>query len=220
MLGGDHTIALPDVTGVARHVGWGKVSVVHFDAHADTADHQFGVADRPRYPDAPVDRVRRGARRPLPPDRPARLLARPRATLAWMAEQGMRSYEMTEVVARGLDACLTEAFAIATDQCDARLPLGRRRRGRPEVRPRRPALPSRAASSPRASCSTRCAASAMELPVAGVDVVELSPPFDHADVTAYLGNRIVLEVLSGIAWRQARMAGRSVGHREIRCSER
>ena len=29
----------------------------------------------------------------------------------------MRSYEMTEVVARGLDDCLTEAFAIATDGC-------------------------------------------------------------------------------------------------------
>jgi agmatinase len=42
ILGGDHTVALPDVTGVARHVGWGRVSVIHFDAHADTGDTQFG----------------------------------------------------------------------------------------------------------------------------------------------------------------------------------
>src|SRR5215217_6998579 len=42
VLGGDHTIALPDVTGVARHHGMGRVSVVHFDAHADTGDTQFG----------------------------------------------------------------------------------------------------------------------------------------------------------------------------------
>jgi len=42
VLGGDHTIALPDVTGVARHVGWGRVSVIHFDAHADTGNTQFG----------------------------------------------------------------------------------------------------------------------------------------------------------------------------------
>jgi agmatinase len=42
VLGGDHTIALPDVTGVARHHGLGRVSVVHFDAHADTADTHFG----------------------------------------------------------------------------------------------------------------------------------------------------------------------------------
>ena len=43
VLGGDHTIALPDVTGVAHHVGWGRVSVIHFDAHADTGDSQFGA---------------------------------------------------------------------------------------------------------------------------------------------------------------------------------
>ena len=50
----------------------------------------------------------------------------------------------------------------------------------------------------------------MELPLCGVDVVELSPPFDHAEVTAYLSNRIVLEALSGIAWRRAKEAGRPV----------
>jgi len=33
-------------------------------------------------------------------------------------------------------------------------------------------------------------------------VVEVSPPYDHADVTAFLGNRVVLEALSGIAWRR------------------
>ena len=42
VLGGDHTIALPDVTGVARHVGWGRVAVIHFDAHADTGETQLG----------------------------------------------------------------------------------------------------------------------------------------------------------------------------------
>jgi agmatinase len=40
--------------------------------------------------------------------------------------------------------------------------------------------------------------------------VELSPPFDHAEVTAFLSNRIVLEALSGIAWRRAKLAGRPV----------
>src|SRR5215831_13826234 len=42
VLGGDHTITLPDATGTARHVGWGRVSLIHFDAHADTGDTQFG----------------------------------------------------------------------------------------------------------------------------------------------------------------------------------
>ena len=50
---------------------------------------------------------------------------------------------------------------------------------------------------------------AMEVPLAGVDVVEVSPPYDHAEITAYLGNRIVLEALSGIAWRRRRSTGES-----------
>ena len=33
-------------------------------------------------------------------------------------------------------------------------------------------------------------------------MVEVSPPYDHAEVTAYLGNRVVLEALSGIARRR------------------
>jgi agmatinase len=43
---------------------------------------------------------------------------------------------------------------------------------------------------------------AYELPIVGVDVVEVSPPYDHADITAILGNRVVLEVLSGMARRR------------------
>ena len=42
VLGGDHTIALADVTGVARQHGYGRVSMIHFDAHADTGDIEFG----------------------------------------------------------------------------------------------------------------------------------------------------------------------------------
>ena len=47
----------------------------------------------------------------------------------------------------------------------------------------------------------------MEVSIVGVDVVEVSPPYDHADVTAYLANRVVLEVLSGVAWRRRASAG-------------
>ena len=42
----------------------------------------------------------------------------------------------------------------------------------------------------------------MRLPIAGVDVVEVSPPYDHADITASLANRVVLEALSGLAWQR------------------
>src|SRR5262249_25919784 len=42
LLGGDHPIPFPRRAGGARHVGWGRVSLIHFDAHADTGNTQFG----------------------------------------------------------------------------------------------------------------------------------------------------------------------------------
>ena len=200
ILGGDHTIAWPDVTGVARHVGWGRVSVIHFDAHADTGDTQFGSLIGHGTPmrrliesgAARGDRFLQVGLRGYWPEPP---------TLAWMAEQGMRSFEMTEVVARGLDACLTEAMEIAMDDCDAVFLSVDVDVVDPGAAPGHRARPSRAGSPP-ASCSTPSAASPWRCPSAGLDVVEVSPPYDHAEVTAYLANRVVLEALSGVAWRR------------------
>jgi agmatinase len=204
VLGGDHTIALPDVTGVARHVGWGRVSVVHFDAHADTADTQFGSMYGHGTPMRRL--IESGATRG---DRFLQIGLRgywpDPDTLAWMAGQGMRSFEMTEIEARGLPACLTEAFAIATDECDAVFlsvdidvvdPGSAPGTGTPE--------PGGLSSRQLLDAVRRAG---LELPVAGMDVVEVSPPYDHAEVTAYLANRVVLEALSGIAWRRRAATG-------------
>ena len=38
-------------------------------------------------------------------------------------------------------------------------------------------------------------------------MVEVSPPYDHAEMTAFLGNRVVLEALSGLAWRLRKAQG-------------
>ena len=37
---------------------------------------------------------------------------------------------------------------------------------------------------------------------AGIDVVEVSPPYDAAEITSFLANRVVLEMLAGIAFRR------------------
>ncbi|MGH9169223.1 MAG: arginase family protein, partial [Acidimicrobiia bacterium] len=42
-----------------------------------------------------------------------------------------------------------------------------------------------------------------EVELCGVEVVEVSPPYDQADVTALLAHRVVLEALSGLALRRA-----------------
>jgi agmatinase len=43
-----------------------------------------------------------------------------------------------------------------------------------------------------------------------MDVVEVAPPYDHAEITAFLAGRVVLEALSGFAWRRKRDAGEAV----------
>ncbi|MDQ6848052.1 MAG: agmatinase [Candidatus Dormibacteraeota bacterium] len=207
VLGGDHTIALPDVTGTARAIGWGRVSVIHFDAHADTGDTQFGSLHGHGTPMRRL--IESGAVRG---DRFVQLGLRgywpEPATLDWMAAQGMRSFEMTEIVARGLDACLEEAMTLSMDDCDAVFlsvdvdvvdPGMAPGTGTPE--------PGGLTSRQLLDAVRRIA---MDVPLAGMDVVEVSPPYDQAEVTAYLGNRIVLEALSGTCWRRRQVAGESV----------
>ena len=204
VLGGDHTIALPDVTGVARHVGWGRVSVIHFDAHADTADTQFGSMYGHGTPMRRL--IESGATRG---DRFLQIGLRgywpDPDTLTWMAGEGMRSFEMTEIEARGLTACLTEAFAIATDQCDAVFLSVDIDVVDPGFAPGTGTPEPGGFSSRQLLDAVRRAT--MELPVAGIDVVEVSPPYDHAEITAYLANRVVLEALSGLAWRRRAASG-------------
>jgi agmatinase len=200
ILGGDHTVTWPDVTGVARARGWGRVSVIHFDAHADTGDVQYGSLIGHGLPMRRLiesgacrgDRFLQIGLRGYWPEPP---------TLQWMAEQGMRSFEMHEVVARGLDAVLDEAFAIAVDDCDGVFvsvdldvvdPGMAPGTGTPE--------PGGITGRELLDAVRRIA---VELPVVGVDVVEVAPAYDAAEITSFLANRVVLEILSGIAYRRA-----------------
>ena len=199
VLGGDHSIAFADAKGVANVLGHGRVSMLHFDAHADTGDIEFGSLWGHGQPMRRL--IESGA---LRGDRFLQIGLRgywpPPATLDWMAEQRMRSYEMTEIGSRGLDTCLTEAFGIATDECEGVFlsvdidvcdPGHAPGTGTPEPG----GLTARELlDSVRRIC--------LELPVVGMDVVEVSPPYDHADITAALANRVVLEALSAIARRR------------------
>jgi agmatinase len=199
VLGGDHSIAFPDAKGVANVLGHGRVSMLHFDAHADTGNIEFGSLWGHGQPMRRL--IESGA---LRGDRFLQIGLRgywpPPETLDWMAGQGMRSYEMTEIGRRGLQECLTEAFAIATDECEGVFlsvdidvcdPGHAPGTGTPEPG----GLSARELlDSVRRIC--------LELPVVGVDVVEVSPPYDHADITAALANRVVLEALSAIARRR------------------
>jgi agmatinase len=117
ILGGDHSVTFPDAKGVANHLGHGRISMIHFDAHADTGDIACGSLWGHGQPMRRL--IESGA---LRGDRFLQVGLRgywpEPETLDWMAGQRMRSYEMTEIVHRGLEACLSEAFVIAMDDCD------------------------------------------------------------------------------------------------------
>lgn len=199
ILGGDHSIASADVAGIANHRGHGKISMIHFDAHADTGEDQFGALVGHGTPMRRLieegyvrgDRFLQLGLRGYWPDE---------ITLAWMRDQGMRSYEMTEIAHRGLNVVLDESFATLTDGCDGVFlsvdidvvdPGMAPGTGTPE--------PGGMTSRELLEAVRRIC---LELPVVGIDIVEVAPPFDSADITAILANRVVLEALSAIAKRR------------------
>ena len=199
VLGGDHSVTSADVAGVANHRGNGKISMIHFDAHADTAKTQFGALVGHGTPMRQLitrgsvrgDRFLQVGLRGYWPDD---------ATLTWMRDQGMRSYEMTEIHSRGLDAVLDESFSTLIDQCDGVFlsvdidvvdPGMAPGTGTPE--------PGGMTSRELLEAVRRIC---LELPIVGMDVVEVSPPFDNSQITAMLANRVILEALSGIAYRR------------------
>ena len=108
----------PDAKGVANVLGHGRVSMIHFDAHADTGDIEFGSLWGHGQPMRRL--IESGA---LRGDRFLQIGLRgywpPPETLDWMAEQRMRSYEMTEIGApRAGRRASPRRSAIATDECE------------------------------------------------------------------------------------------------------
>ena len=200
ILGGDHSVTSADVAGIARHRGLGKISMIHFDAHADTASDENGALVGHGTPMRHL--IESGAVRG---DRFLQLGLRgywpsPK-TLDWMRDQGMRSYEMTEIHHRGLNTVLDESFAILMDGCDGVFlsvdidvvdPGMAPGTGTPE--------PGGMTSRELLEAVRRIC---LDLPIVGLDIVEVAPAFDHAEITAILANRVVLEALSAIAKRRS-----------------
>ena len=199
VLGGDHSVASADVLGIAKHRGMGKISMIHFDAHADTGDLQFGAlvghgTPMRRLIDSGAvrgDRFLQLGLRGYWPDN---------ETLNWMRDQGMRSYEMTEIHHRGMKAVLDESFATLTKDCDGVFlsvdidvvdPGMAPGTGTPE--------PGGMTSRELLEAVRRIC---FELPVVGIDIVEVCPAFDSSDITAILANRVVLEALSAITLKK------------------
>ncbi len=198
-LGGDHTITWPAATAVADVHGYGNVGVVHFDAHADTADIIDGNLASHGTPMRRL--IESGA---IPGDRFVQVGLRgywpPADTFDWMREQGMVWHTMQEIWDRGfkavMDDAVSEALASAdhlyisvdVDSLDPSFAPGT---GTPE--------PGGIATSDILRIVRQLA---REHNVVGMDVVEVAPAYDVSELTVNVAHRLVMEALGGIAARR------------------
>jgi agmatinase len=175
------------------------VGLVHFDAHADDAAELWGVVRSHGTPMRLL--VEEGSIRgehivqvglrgywPGPEE------------FEWARQNGFRWHLMDEIYERGIRDVISDVIAalrelphvflsVDIDVCDPAFAPGT---GTPE--------PGGLAAADLTRAVRRLTT---ELPIAGMEVVEVAPPYDHADITALLAHRVVLEALSGMALRKA-----------------
>jgi agmatinase len=196
VLGGDHSITWPSATAVAETRRPGSVGIVHFDAHADTSPDSYGQLAGHGSPmrrliesGAVAGRnfVQVGLRGYWPTTE----------VMDWMREQGLRWHLMTEIEERGSEAVIADAIGEALDGADTIYlsvdidvvdPGMAPGTGTPEPGGMLPRELLRA---------VRQIVGSVEL--AGMDIVEVSPPYDWAESTAMIANRVALEAISALA---------------------
>jgi agmatinase len=193
ILGGDHSIAEPDIRACAAVHG--PVGLIHFDTHTDTGREVFGVEISHGTPMlrlveaghvAPQRYVQIGLRGYWPGE----------TEFAWQAERGITSFFMHDVRERGIRAVVEDTIARVGDgpvflsvDVDVLDPAFAPGTGTPEP-----------GGMTAVDLLWACREVAMRVELVGADVVEVIPTgVGSADITALVAERIVREMLTGLA---------------------
>jgi agmatinase len=193
ILGGDHSIAEPDIRAIATRRG--PVGLIHFDTHTDTGQEVFGVelshgsimyrlveqghVDPTRY-------VQIGLRGYWPGEK----------EFGWQRERGITSLFMHDVRDRGIRAVIEETLSIVgggpvflSVDVDVLDPVYVPGTGTPEP-----------GGMQSIDLLWACREICRRVELVGMDVVEVIPTMvGSADITALVADRIVREVLTGLA---------------------
>ena len=195
VIGGDHTVALPLLRAV--HAEHGPVAVLHFDAHLDTWDTYFGA---PTTHGTPFRRASEeglidltasmhvGIRGPLYDK--SDLVDDERLGFAIVTSEFVEEHGVAAAVERIRARVGTAPLYISID-IDVLDPAHAPGTGTPEAG----GLTSREL--------LRMLRALADLHIVGADVVEVSPPYDHAQVTAVAASHVVYELLSAMAPRES-----------------
>jgi len=199
VLGGDHSLALPTLRTLAERFGPDGYAVVHFDTHADTAAELYGVRVSHGTPfrvavedghllGGNIVQVGLRGTWPGPED------------FDWMRAQGFRWHTVDEIGQRGLDRVLDDTIAHARGRAE-RVYLT------VDVDVLDPAFAPGTGTPEPGGLTTRELRGALrrvasELDLCAADVVEVCPPYDPSGITALAAERIVIDVLTGMAARR------------------
>src|SRR5215211_9261619 len=200
VLGGDHSIAEPDIRACAQ--AHGPVGLVHFDTHTDTGARVFGAKlshGTPMYRAVeeglvdPARYVQVGLRGYWPGER----------EFSWQRERGITSIFMHDVRDAGIAAAIASAAGVVGDgptflsvDVDVLDPAFAPGTGTPE--------PGGMTSG---DLLWACREVARRTRLVGAEVVEVLPTaLGSGDITALVADRIVREILTGIALARRRDA--------------
>ncbi|WP_295013608.1 agmatinase [uncultured Microbacterium sp.] len=190
-IGGDHTLALPLLRSVARRHG--PVAVLHFDAHLDTWDTYFGA---PITHGTPFRRASEeglidltaschvGTRGPLYDKKDLEDDAR--LGFSIVSSESIEEHGVEAAIARILDRIGDAPLYVSID-IDVLDPAHAPGTGTPEAG----GLTSREL--------LRILRSLRDTNIVGADVVEVSPAYDHAQMTGIAASHVVYELITLLA---------------------
>ena len=190
VLGGDHSIGYPTTRGVAQHLK-GNLGIIHFDRHVDTQETDldermhttpwFHATDIPNVPPKNLVQIGIGGwQAPRPGVKVGRERGTTVMTVTDCVEMGIQ-----QAAERALDVAWDGAEAVwlsfDVDCLDAAFVPGT---GWPEP----------GGFLPREVLKfIQIIADAA--PLAGIEVVECSPPYDNADITSLISTRVICDTL-------------------------
>ncbi|KJH71297.1 agmatinase [Aliterella atlantica] len=191
ILGGDHSIGYPTVRGICRHLGDKKVGIIHFDRHVDTQEKDLDerMHTCPWFHATNIKNA--------PPKNLVQLgiggWQVPREGVKFYREKASNILTVTDITEKGLDYAVDFALERALDgtdcvyisfdiDCiDAGFVPGT---GWPEPG----GLLPREALYMLGKIVQRA-------PICGLEVVEVSPPYDISDMTALMAARVICDTM-------------------------
>ena len=184
-LGGDHFVTLPLLRGHAQTHG--KMALIHFDAHTDTYDEENKYNHGCMFARAPEEGI-------IDPSKSIQIgirtdYDRPRYEYEVIDAHTANEQTVAETVA-AIRARVGDEPAYLTFDIDCLDPAFAPGTGTPVV------------GGLSTSRVLRILQGIADLNIVGFDVVEVSPAYDHAEVTALAGASLALEFLYMIATRK------------------